>query len=73
MPCQVAPALMKRVLDYFDAVKIGLTATPLHADMVNRLLDKAFKAIYEEEYNEAAVRKITGQSDNVKQLSAIQK
>ncbi len=42
MPCQVAPALMKRVLDYFDAVKIGLTA-PLHADMVNRLLDKAFQ------------------------------
>ncbi|MES9845648.1 MAG: type I restriction-modification system endonuclease [Candidatus Sedimenticola sp. 6PFRAG5] len=43
-------------------------ATDLHADMVKRLLDKAFKALYDDEYNEAAVRKITGASDKVDQL-----
>ena len=36
--------------------------------MVKRLLDDAFKALYQDDYNEAAVRKITGQSDKVKQL-----
>jgi type I restriction enzyme R subunit len=43
-------------------------ATDLHADMVKRLLDDAFKVLYDDEYNEAAVRKITGQSDKVKKL-----
>lgn len=43
-------------------------ATDLHADMVKRLLDDAFKAIYNGEYNQAAVAKITGQSDKVNQL-----
>ncbi|MDE1464908.1 helicase-related protein [Spartinivicinus poritis] len=43
-------------------------ATDLHADMVKRLLDEAFKDIYGDEYNEAAVRKIKGQSDKVNQL-----
>ena len=43
-------------------------ATDLHADMVKRLLDAAFKALYGDDYNEAAVRKITGASDKVDQL-----
>lgn len=43
-------------------------ATDLHADMVKRLLDIEFSALYDDEYNEAAVRKITGQSDKVDQL-----
>lgn len=43
-------------------------ATDLHADMVKRLLDEAFSDLYGEEYNEAAVRKITGTSDKVGQL-----
>ena len=43
-------------------------ATDLHADMVKRLLDESFKALYGDEYNEAAVRKITGASDKVDQL-----
>jgi len=43
-------------------------ATDLHADMVKRLLDAAFKDLYGDEYNEAAVRKITGTSDKVRQL-----
>ncbi|WP_035060700.1 type I restriction-modification system endonuclease [Andreprevotia chitinilytica] len=43
-------------------------ATDAHADMVKRLLDEAFKAVYGDAYDEAAVRKITGTSDNVGQL-----
>jgi type I restriction enzyme R subunit len=43
-------------------------ATDRHADMVKRLLDDAFKLIYVNAYNEAAVRKITGKSDRVDQL-----
>lgn len=43
-------------------------ATDLHADMVKRLLDKAFTEVHGDAYNEAAVRKITGQSDKVDQL-----
>lgn len=43
-------------------------ATDLHADMVKRLLDDAFKNLYNGSYNEAAVAKITGQSDKVNQL-----
>jgi type I restriction enzyme R subunit len=38
--------------------------------MVKRLLDTAFKEKYGDEYAEAAVRKITGQSDKIKQLIA---
>jgi type I restriction enzyme R subunit len=36
--------------------------------MVKRLLDEAFKAMYNGDYNQAAVAKITGQSDKVEQL-----
>jgi type I restriction enzyme R subunit len=43
-------------------------ATDLHADMVKRLLDEAFKDLYSDGYNEAAVRKITAASDKVSQL-----
>ena len=42
--------------------------TDLHADMVKRLLDDAFKNLYNGSYKEAAVAKITGQSDKVNQL-----
>lgn len=43
-------------------------ATDLHADMVKRLLDDAFRELYGDAYHEAAVRKITGASDKVAQL-----
>ncbi len=43
-------------------------ATDLHANMVKRLLDDQFKKVWGEEYNEAAVRKITGASDQVDKL-----
>lgn len=43
-------------------------ATDAHCDMVKRLLDEAFFEMWGSDYNEAAVRKITGQSDRVDQL-----
>lgn len=43
-------------------------ATDLHADMVKRLLDQAFHTMHGDDYNEAAVRKITGAADRVDQL-----
>ncbi|GHD56981.1 type I restriction-modification system deoxyribonuclease [Jeongeupia chitinilytica] len=43
-------------------------ATDAHADMVKRLLNDAFKALYGDDYNHAAVEKITGASDKVDQL-----
>ncbi|MFI8417869.1 type I restriction-modification system endonuclease [Serratia sp. NPDC078593] len=56
-------------LDPFgDEKTLIFCATDLHADMVKRLLDDAFKALYNGEYHQAAVAKITGQSDKVEQL-----
>jgi len=43
-------------------------ATDAHADMVKRLLDTAFKDVYGDEYNAAAVQKITGKTDKVSQM-----
>ena len=51
-----------------DEKTLIFCATDLHADMVKRLLDAAFKELYGDDYNEAAVRKITGASDKVSQL-----
>ena len=66
---QVICTQLAEELDPFGEEKnLIFCATDLHADMVKRLLDDAFKAKYEDSYNEAAVRKITGQSDKVKQL-----
>lgn len=56
-------------LDPFGEEKtLIFCATDAHADMVKRLLDDAFKAKYDERYNEAAVRKITGAADQVDRL-----
>jgi len=56
-------------LDPFGEEKtLIFCATDLHADMVKSLLDEAFKALYNGKYNQAAVAKITGQSDKVGQL-----
>ena len=66
---QVICTQLAEELDPFGEEKtLIFCATDLHADMVKRLLDDAFKAKYHDSYNEAAVRKITGQSDKVKQL-----
>lgn len=56
-------------LDPFgDEKTLIFCATDLHADMVKRLLDDAFQAVYDDRYNEAAVKKITGKSDKVDTL-----
>ncbi len=61
-------------LDPFGEEKtLIFCATDAHADMVKRLLDDAFKAKYEAQYVEAAVRKITGASDKVDQLIRLYK
>lgn len=63
---QVICSQLAKELDPFGNEKTMIfCATDLHADMVKRLLDDAFKALYEDDYNEASVRKITGQSDKV--------
>lgn len=60
---------LAKELDPFGEEKtLIFCATDLHADMVKRLLDNAFQDVYGDDYNEKAVRKITGQSDKVKQL-----
>ena len=51
-----------------DEKTLIFCATQLHAEMVKRLLDEAFSNLYADEYNEAAVRIITGVSDKVDQL-----
>lgn len=61
-------------LDLFSSEKTMIfCVTDRHADMVKRLLDEAFKNVYGEEYNQAAVAKITGQSDKVDQLIRLYK
>ena len=56
-------------LDPFGEEKtLIFCVTDLHADMVKRLLDQAFKNLYNDEYNQASVAKITGQTDKVDQL-----
>jgi type I restriction enzyme R subunit len=66
---QVICEQLAQELDPFgDEKTMIFCATDLHADMVKRLLDDAFKALYADEYNEATVRKITGASDKVDQL-----
>jgi len=61
-------------LDPFGEEKTMIfCATDLHADMVKRLLDDAFKDVYGDAYNEAAVRKITGASDKVDTLIRLYK
>jgi len=57
---------LARELDPFGEEKtLIFCATDLHADMVKRLLNQAFKDIYGDDYNQAAVDKITGQADKV--------
>ncbi len=58
-------------LDPFGDEKTVIFCAPskngLHADMMKRLLDEAFKDLYNGEYNQAAVEVIKGDSDKVEQ------
>lgn len=64
----ICEQLAKELYPFGDEKTMIFCATDLHADMVKRLLDDAFKAMYNGDYNQAAVAKITGQSDKVEQL-----
>jgi superfamily II DNA/RNA helicase len=57
---------LARELDPFGEEKtLIFCATDLHADMVKRLLDEAFQAVYGDDYRQAAVAKITGKADDL--------
>jgi len=64
----ICEQLVKELDPFGDEKTMIFCATDRHADMVKRLLDDAFKALYNGTYNQAAVAKITGQSDKVSQL-----
>lgn len=64
----ICEQLAKEIDPMGDEKTMVFCATDLHADMVKSELDKAFKAIYGDDYNQAAVAKITGKSDKVDQL-----
>ncbi|MXR69961.1 type I restriction-modification system endonuclease [Shewanella sp. JBTF-M18] len=64
----ICQELTKELDPFGDEKTMIFCATDVHADMVKRLLDKAFVELYGDEYNQAAVAKITGQSDKVSQL-----
>lgn len=66
----ICEQLVEEIDPFSEEKTLIFCATDLHADMVKRLLDAAFKQKYGDEYAEAAVRKITGQSDKIKQLIA---
>lgn len=64
----ICQQLVQELDPFGDEKTLIFCATDLHADMVKRLLDEAFKDLYNGEYKQAAVAKITGQSDKVEQL-----
>lgn len=64
----ICEQLVQELDPFGDEKTMIFCATDLHADMVKSQLDKAFKDLYNGQYNEAAVAKITGQSDKVDQL-----
>jgi len=64
----ICEQLVQELDPFGDEKTLIFCATDLHADMVKRLLDDAFKDLYTSEYNQAAVAKITGQSDKVEHL-----
>ncbi|WP_323750376.1 type I restriction-modification system endonuclease [Marinobacter sp.] len=64
----ICEQLVQELDPFGDEKTMIFCATDLHADMVKRQLDTAFKDLYNGQYNEAAVAKITGQSDKVDQL-----
>jgi type I restriction enzyme R subunit len=66
---QVICEALANELDPFGEEKTMIfCVTQAHAERVKNLLDDAFKAAYGEQYNQAAVQIITGQSDKVEQL-----
>jgi type I restriction enzyme R subunit len=61
----ICKELVKELDPFGDEKTLIFCASDRHADMVKRILDRLYKKMYGDEYNEAAVKKITGQSDRV--------
>ncbi len=64
----ICKELAKEIDPSGDEKTLIFCVKDIHADMVKSLLDKEFKELYGDEYNEAAVQKITGKSDKVETL-----
>lgn len=64
----ICKELVKELDPFGDEKTLIFCASDRHADMVKRILDHLYKKLYGDNYNEAAVKKITGQSDKVGQL-----
>jgi type I restriction enzyme R subunit len=64
----ICKELVKELDPFGDQKTLIFCASDRHADMVKRILDHLYKKLYGDNYNEAAVKKITGQSDKVGQL-----
>ncbi|MBY0238816.1 MAG: type I restriction-modification system endonuclease [Burkholderiaceae bacterium] len=64
----ICEQLAKEIDPLGDEKIMIFCATDAHADMVKRLLDTAFKEVYGNDYNAAAVQKITGKTDKVSQM-----
>lgn len=64
----ICEELAQNLDPYSEEKTLVFCVTDRHADMVKRLLDEEFIKLYGDDYNEAAVRKITGASDKVDQL-----
>ena len=64
----VCRELVKKISLLDEEKTLIFCATDLHADMVERILDEEFSALYGELYNQSAVVKITGQSDEPEKL-----
>ncbi|ASF16101.1 type I restriction-modification system endonuclease [Shewanella sp. FDAARGOS_354] len=64
----ICKALVQELDPFGEEKTMIFCATDLHADMVKRILDEEFQALYNGDYNQAAVAKITGKSDKVTEL-----
>ncbi|MDX1302048.1 type I restriction-modification system endonuclease [Photobacterium sp.] len=64
----ICDQLVNELDPFGDEKTLIFCTTDLHADMVKTALDSAFNKIYGDDYNQAAVAKITGKSDKVDQL-----
>lgn len=64
----ICKELVKELDPFSEEKTMIFCASDRHADMVKRILDRLYKKLYGDEYNEAAVKKITGQSDKVNLL-----
>ncbi|MBN2161650.1 MAG: type I restriction-modification system endonuclease [Pontiellaceae bacterium] len=64
----ICEALAQELDPFSDEKVMIFCVTDLHADMVKTELDRQFSALYGDDYNQNAVSKITGKSDQVDKL-----